>query len=84
MATKFTTDCFAFQGAIGEKVSTLIMTFSTLLSGFVIAFIYGWTMTLVLAASLPAIGLGGYLYSSASANKDKKQEKEYAEAGGYA
>jgi len=58
------------------------MTFSTLVSGFVIAFIYGWTMTLVLAAALPAIGFGGYLYSTASANKDKKQQKEYAEAGG--
>jgi ATP-binding cassette subfamily B (MDR/TAP) protein 1 len=82
LATKFATDCFAFQGAIGEKVSTLIMTISMFAAGFIIAFIYGWLMTLVIACSLPVIGLGGFLFMSASAKKDKEQETEYAEAGG--
>jgi uncharacterized oligopeptide transporter (OPT) family protein len=58
------------------------MTLSMFVAGFVIAFIYGWTMTLVVAASLPVIGFGGYLYSMASAKMDQGQEQEYAEAGG--
>lgn len=82
LATKFATDCFAFQGAIGEKVSTLIMTLSMFVSGFIIAFIYGWLMTLVIATTLPVMGLGGYLFMSAIAGKDKGQAQEYAEAGG--
>ena len=49
------------------------MTLSMFVAGFVIAFIYGWTMTLVVVASLPVIGFGGYLYSSASANREKSQ-----------
>jgi ATP-binding cassette subfamily B (MDR/TAP) protein 1 len=53
------------------------------IAGFVIAFIYGWLMTLVVAASLPVIGYGGFLFASAAAKKDKGQEKEYAEAGGH-
>jgi len=48
------------------------------IAGFVIAFSKGWTMTLVCIASLPAIGLGGYLYSTAIAKKDTELEKEYS------
>lgn len=73
LATKFATDCFAFQGAIGEKVSTLIMTISMFVAGFIIAFIKGWVMTLVIICSLPFIALGGFLFMSASAKKDKEQ-----------
>lgn len=51
------------------------MTLSMFVSGFVIAFIYGWAMTLVVAASLPVIGFGGYLYANATAKKDKSQEQ---------
>jgi len=54
------------------------MTASMFIAGFIIAFIYGWTMTLVVAASLPLIGYGGYLFASGAASKDKSQEQEYA------
>ena len=70
LATKFSTDCFAFQGGIGEKVSTVIMTIAMFIAGFVIAFVYGWLMTLVVLASLPGIAIGGMLYASATAQKD--------------
>ncbi len=40
------------------------------IAGFVIAFTKGWLMTLVTLATLPAIGLGGYLYATAIAKKD--------------
>lgn len=73
LATKFATDCFSFQGAIGEKVSTLIMTLSMFIVGFVIAFVYGWLMTLVVLASMPLIALGGGLFAGAAAKKDKEQ-----------
>lgn len=38
------------------------MTFSTLLSGFIIAFVTGWLMTLVVLTSIPAFGIAGYFY----------------------
>lgn len=78
LATKFATDCFAFQGAIGEKVSTVIMTISMLIAGFVIAFVYGWLMALVVLASLPVIAIGGMVYASSTGAKDKEQEKDYS------
>ena len=78
LATKFATDCFAFQGAIGEKVSTIIMTIAMFIAGFVIAFVYGWLMTLVVIASLPGIAIGGMMYANATAQKDKDGEKDYS------
>lgn len=71
LASRFASDTFAFQGAIGEKISTLLMTFSTLIAGFIIAFITGWLMTLVILTSIPAFGIAGYFYIKAVADKDR-------------
>lgn len=38
------------------------MTIATLIAGFVFAFISGWLMTLVVLATIPALGLAGYFY----------------------
>jgi ATP-binding cassette subfamily B (MDR/TAP) protein 1 len=54
------------------------MTIAMFIAGFTIAFIKGWLMTLVTLASLPAIGFGGYLYSTAIAKKDTELQKEYS------
>ena len=62
LASKFTTDSFSFGGAIGEKVSTIIMTIGMFIAGFAIAFSTGWLLTLVTLCSIPAIGFAGYLY----------------------
>lgn len=59
------------------------MTISMFIAGFVIAFVYGWLMTLVVLCTLPFIAIGGALYAAATEKKDKSQEKDYAEAGGY-
>jgi ATP-binding cassette, subfamily B (MDR/TAP), member 1 len=58
------------------------MTIAMFIAGFVIAFVYGWLMTLVVLATLPVLAVGGMVYATASAKKDKDQEKDYAEAGG--
>lgn len=84
LASKFTTDSFAFGGAIGEKVSTIIMTIGMFIAGFAIAFSTGWLLTLVTLCSLPAIGLAGYLYIYAIESIDKKSSKDYSKAGGLA
>ena len=84
LASKFSADTFAFQGAIGEKVSTVIMTIATLISGFVFAFITGWLMTLVVMVMVPAIAIAGVFYVSMVASKDEDQKESYSKAGGRA
>lgn len=71
MASKFAKDTFAFQGAIGEKISTLIMTIGTLIAGFVFAFVTGWLMTLVILATMPALAIAGIIFMKAIGDKDK-------------
>ena len=51
----------------------LIMTFATLITGFVFAFISGWLMTLVILATIPVLGLAGFFYLSVITKKNKKQ-----------
>ena len=72
VASRFETDCFTYQSGIGEKIAILLLTFSMFISGSIIAFIYGWMMTLVMLCLLPTIVYGGYFFIVASADKDKK------------
>lgn len=57
---------------------------STLVAGFVIAYIKGWQMALVVTAGIPAIGFAGFLYVTILQGKDKKTTANYNEAGGKA
>ena len=50
----------------------LVMTLAMLIAGFVFAFVTGWLMSLVVLATLPALGIAGYFYMSIIGNKDKK------------
>ena len=61
-----------------------MMGVGSLLAGFIIAFIKGWLMALVIIGSLPAIALSGYFYMLSVASQDKQLQKDYASAGGRA
>lgn len=60
------------------------MTIAMLIAGFVIAFIKGWKLALVILATLPVLGLAGIIYVGIIQNKDKKIAAAYATAGGKA
>jgi ATP-binding cassette subfamily B (MDR/TAP) protein 1 len=59
LTSKFASDNFAFQGALGEKMSTILMSIGLFISSFVIAFYTGWLMTLVIFVCIPALGISG-------------------------
>ena len=84
LSSKFSTETYSFHGAIGEKVGTFIKVISTLVAGFVIAYIKGWKMALVVTAGIPAIGFAGFIYVTILQGKDKKTSANYSEAGGKA
>lgn len=46
------------------------MTIATLVAGFVFAFVTGWLMTLVMLATIPALGIAGYFYIRVIGEKD--------------
>ncbi|KAH6808533.1 P-glycoprotein 11 [Perilla frutescens var. frutescens] len=52
-------DTVLIQDAMGEKVGKFIQLVSTFLGGFVIAFIKGWLLTLVMLSSIPLMVISG-------------------------
>ena len=48
------------------------MTMSSIISGVIFGFIIGWLMTLVVIATIPALGIAGYFYITIIAEKDKR------------
>ncbi|XP_034200752.1 ABC transporter B family member 11-like [Prunus dulcis] len=52
-------DTVLIQEAMGEKVGTFIQLIATFVGGFVIAFIKGWLLTLVMLSSIPLLVLSG-------------------------
>ena len=50
---KFNLDSMAYQLAIGEKISNLILIISMSIFGLVISLFVGWIMTLVMLAYIP-------------------------------
>ncbi|KAL2911614.1 hypothetical protein HK105_208915 [Polyrhizophydium stewartii] len=55
VATRITTDTLLIQDGIGEKVPLAFNQVATFISGFVIAFIKSWRLTLVLLSVVPLI-----------------------------
>lgn len=56
-------DVYKIQEGIGDKAGMLIQGFSTFVTSFVIGFIKGWKLTLVILAVSPALGISAALFS---------------------
>ncbi|CAO2818228.1 unnamed protein product [Amaranthus hypochondriacus] len=52
-------DTVLIQDAMGEKVGKFLQMISTFVGGFVIAFIKGWLLTLVMLSSIPLLAISG-------------------------
>jgi ATP-binding cassette subfamily B (MDR/TAP) protein 1 len=73
LPTRFSLDVAAYQLAIGEKVSTVIMTASMFFTGFGIAMAHGWILSLVILASLPVIVISWYLFITTSTSQNERE-----------
>lgn len=60
------------------------MTIGMFSSGFIIAYVKGWKLALVVTASIPLIIISTVIYISIIQNKDKKSAAAYSGAGGLA
>ncbi|KAL6133606.1 hypothetical protein ACLB2K_065840 [Fragaria x ananassa] len=74
-------DTILIQNAMGEKVGKFIQLLSTFLGGFVIAFLKGWLLTLVLLSCIPALVIAGGVMSIVVSKMSTRGQRAYAEAG---
>ncbi|CAA2959744.1 ABC transporter B family member 11-like [Olea europaea subsp. europaea] len=73
-------DTVLIQDAMGEKVGKFIQLVSTFFGGFVIAFIQGWLLTLVMLTSIPLLVISGGVMSTVLSKMASRGQNAYAKA----
>ncbi|CAI9781044.1 unnamed protein product [Fraxinus pennsylvanica] len=73
-------DTVIIQDAMGEKVGKFIQLVSTFFGGFVIAFIQGWLLTLVMLTSIPLLVISGAVMSTVLSKMASRGQNAYAKA----
>ncbi|NWX98206.1 ABCBB protein, partial [Nothoprocta ornata] len=82
--TRISDDINKINEAIADQVAVFIQRFTTFVSGFLLGFVSGWKLTLVIIAVSPLIGVGAALYGLAVAKLTGRELKAYAKAGAVA
>nr|KYP57637.1 ABC transporter B family member 4 [Cajanus cajan] len=73
-------DTVLIQDAMGEKVGKFIQLIATFFGGFVIAFIRGWLLTLVMLSTLPLLALSGAALAVIIGRMASRGQTAYAKA----
>ncbi|KAI3902269.1 hypothetical protein MKW92_005841 [Papaver armeniacum] len=74
-------DTVLIQNAMGEKVGNFIQLIGTFLGGFIIAFVKGWLLTLVMLSSIPLLVISGAIMFIVIANMASRGQEAYSQAG---
>uniref|UniRef100_A0A151UDP5 ABC transporter B family member 9 n=1 Tax=Cajanus cajan TaxID=3821 RepID=A0A151UDP5_CAJCA len=74
-------DTILIQDAMGEKVGKFMQLASTFFGGFLIAFVRGWRLAVVLLACIPCVIVTGGVLSMLMAKMSSRGQAAYAEAG---
>ncbi|XP_009630703.1 ABC transporter B family member 4-like isoform X1 [Nicotiana tomentosiformis] len=73
-------DTLTIQDAIGEKVGKFIQVSATFFGGFVIAFIKGWRLSLVMLSSVPPLVISSAVLTILLAKLASRAQTHYSEA----
>ncbi|KAG0500935.1 hypothetical protein HPP92_001007 [Vanilla planifolia] len=73
-------DTVLIQDAMGEKVGKFIQLISTFFAGFIVAFVRGWLLSLVMLSMIPPTVVAGALTSIVISKMASKGQTSYAEA----
>ncbi|NWZ33446.1 ABCBB protein, partial [Brachypodius atriceps] len=82
--TRISDDVNKINEAIADQVAIFIQRITTFVCGFLLGFISGWKLTLVIIAASPLLGVGAALYGLAVAKLTGRELKAYAKAGAVA
>ncbi|KAL4323592.1 hypothetical protein GQ457_11G002000 [Hibiscus cannabinus] len=73
-------DTVLIQDAMGEKVGKFIQLIATFIGGFVIAFVRGWLLTLVMLSSIPPLVISGGAMAIIISKMASRGQNAYAKA----
>ncbi|RLN22263.1 ABC transporter B family member 4-like [Panicum miliaceum] len=81
VVSRMSGDTVLVQDAIGEKVGKFQQLIATFVGGFVIAFVKGWLLSLVMLASIPPVVIAGGIVSKMLSRISSKGQTSYSDAG---
>jgi ATP-binding cassette subfamily B (MDR/TAP) protein 1 len=84
LTNRLTADMNVIQEGISDKVGLMIQFTSTFVAGFVIAYIRGWQLALVLTGTLPVLAGMAMILGKILASGSSGEQNAYAEAGSIA
>uniref|UniRef100_A0A8C3VJ32 P-type phospholipid transporter n=1 Tax=Catagonus wagneri TaxID=51154 RepID=A0A8C3VJ32_9CETA len=82
--TRLTDDISKISEGIGDKVGMFFQAVATFFAGFIVGFIRGWKLTLVIMAISPVLGLSTAVWAKILSAFSDKELAAYAKAGAVA
>ncbi|XP_074949474.1 bile salt export pump isoform X4 [Phalacrocorax aristotelis] len=82
--TRISDDVNKINEAIADQVPIFIQRLTTFVCGFLLGFVSGWKLTLVIIAVSPLLGVGAAVYGLAVAKLTGRELQAYAKAGAVA
>ncbi|XP_075072541.1 ATP-dependent translocase ABCB1-like [Mixophyes fleayi] len=81
LLTRLATDASQVKGAAGSRIGLITVAVCTLLTAIIIAFVYGWQLTLLILACIPFLIGANFIRMRSMSGHASKDQKALEEAG---